>query len=245
MTRTGIRERRIAADDETTTTLSVQRRRATRWRWPASMPAELDLVIVGTCTPDYPMPATAVLVAIELGATRAAGVRPPGRLLGLRLRAGDGATASSAAGCTATCSSSASRSSAGSSTGPIAAPACCSATARRRSCCSRRPISRAGLVGFDLFSDGTGCEGIIMPAGGSARPTSHDTVDARQHCHPDARQRRLQVRDAADRRVGPGRAAQRGPHGRRRRPVRLPPGEHADHRPACRSSSASRRRRRT
>jgi 3-oxoacyl-[acyl-carrier-protein] synthase-3 len=38
-----------------------------------------------------------------------------------------------------------------------------------------------GLLGFDLFSDGTGCEGIIVPAGGSARPASHETVDARQH----------------------------------------------------------------
>src|SRR6185503_10612649 len=36
-------------------------------------PADLDLVIVATCSPDYPLPATAVLVATELGATRAAG----------------------------------------------------------------------------------------------------------------------------------------------------------------------------
>jgi 3-oxoacyl-[acyl-carrier-protein] synthase-3 len=38
-----------------------------------------------------------------------------------------------------------------------------------------------GLLGIDLFSDGTGCEGIIVPAGGSARPASAETVAAKQH----------------------------------------------------------------
>ncbi len=70
--RTGIRERRIAADDETTTTLSVNAARDALAV--AGVDAsEVDLVIVGTCSPDYPLPATAVLVATELGATRAAG----------------------------------------------------------------------------------------------------------------------------------------------------------------------------
>src|SRR5688572_3964283 len=72
VSRTGIRERRIAADDETTTSLSVNAARDAL-AVAGLDPAELDLVIVATCTPDYPLPATAVLVATELGATRAAG----------------------------------------------------------------------------------------------------------------------------------------------------------------------------
>ena len=72
VTRTGIRERRIAADDETTTMLSVNAARDAL-AVAGLDPAELDLVIVATCTPDYPLPATGVLVAKELGATRAAG----------------------------------------------------------------------------------------------------------------------------------------------------------------------------
>jgi 3-oxoacyl-[acyl-carrier-protein] synthase III len=36
-------------------------------------PADVDLVIVATASPDYLMPATGVLVARDLGATRAAG----------------------------------------------------------------------------------------------------------------------------------------------------------------------------
>ena len=72
VSRTGIRERRIAADDETTATLSVLASRDALAV--AGMDAsELDLVILGTCSPDYYMPATAVLVAHQLGATRAAG----------------------------------------------------------------------------------------------------------------------------------------------------------------------------
>ena len=72
VSRTGIHERRIAADDETTTTLSVHAARDALAV--AGVDAsEVDLVIVGTCSPDYPLPATAVLVATELGATRAAG----------------------------------------------------------------------------------------------------------------------------------------------------------------------------
>jgi 3-oxoacyl-[acyl-carrier-protein] synthase-3 len=38
-----------------------------------------------------------------------------------------------------------------------------------------------GMLGADLFSDGTGCEGIIVPAGGSALPASAETVAANQH----------------------------------------------------------------
>jgi 3-oxoacyl-[acyl-carrier-protein] synthase-3 len=38
-----------------------------------------------------------------------------------------------------------------------------------------------GLLGVDLFSDGAGCEAIIVPGGGSAEPASADTVAAGKH----------------------------------------------------------------
>ncbi|MDQ6673191.1 MAG: ketoacyl-ACP synthase III [Chloroflexota bacterium] len=69
--RTGIRERRIAAPDETTCTLSVNAARAALERAQVR-PEDLDLIIVATCTPDYVnMPATASLVQHALGASRA------------------------------------------------------------------------------------------------------------------------------------------------------------------------------
>lgn len=68
--RTGILERRIAAEDETTGSMAAEAaRRACR---NANLdPADLDLIIVATCTPDYPVPSTACLVQDSLGARSA------------------------------------------------------------------------------------------------------------------------------------------------------------------------------
>jgi 3-oxoacyl-[acyl-carrier-protein] synthase-3 len=72
--RTGIVERRIAAPEETTCSLAVHASREALDRAGVD-PADLDLVIVATCTPDYAnMPATASLVQHALGAPRAAAV---------------------------------------------------------------------------------------------------------------------------------------------------------------------------
>ena len=64
--RSGIRERRIAAPEEATSDLAVQAaRRALEDAGAAA--AEIDLLVVATVTPDYPMPATACLVQHKLG----------------------------------------------------------------------------------------------------------------------------------------------------------------------------------
>ncbi len=65
--RTGIRERRQAAPDETTSTLSVQASRRALER--AGIKAtDLDLIICSTISPDMPLPSTASLIQRELGA---------------------------------------------------------------------------------------------------------------------------------------------------------------------------------
>jgi len=69
--RTGIRERRIAAAGEACSDLAVQAGK--RALEAAGLPAaDLDLVLVATCTGDYPLPSTACLVQHQLGATKAA-----------------------------------------------------------------------------------------------------------------------------------------------------------------------------
>ncbi len=178
MTRTGIRERRIAADDETTTTLAVHAGRDAL-AVAALDPAELDLVIVATCSPDYPLPATGVLVATELGATHAAGfdlqAACSGFVFGLAT-----ATSFIRSGMyrnvlligvevlsryvdwtdRGTCVLF------GDGAGAVVLQA------------SDQP---GGLLGADLFSDGTGAEGIIVPAGGSACPAGPQSVAEGKH----------------------------------------------------------------
>src|SRR5688500_7974719 len=165
VTRTGIRERRIAADDETTTTLSVYAARdALAVAGVAA--SEVGLVIVGTCSPDYPLPATAVLVATELGATRAAGFDLQAACSGFLYAL---ATASGFI-----------RSGMYRNVMVVGVEVLSRfINWRDRNTCvlfgdgagavllsaSDQP---GGLLGWDLFSDGTGCEGIIVPGGGSA-----------------------------------------------------------------------------
>ena len=72
ITRTGIRERRLAAKGEFTSDLATQA--ALRAMERAGVTAEqIDLIIVATITPDMPFPSTACLVQRKIGAYRAAG----------------------------------------------------------------------------------------------------------------------------------------------------------------------------
>jgi 3-oxoacyl-[acyl-carrier-protein] synthase III len=178
VSRTGISERRIAADDETTTMLSVHAARDAL-AVAGLDPAELDLVIVATCTPDYPLPATSVLVATELGATRAAGFDLQAACSGFLYGVASGTSFvrsgmyrnvlvigveilsrfldwSDRSTCVLF----------GDGAGAVLLQA------------SDQP---GGMLGVDLFSDGSGCQAIIVPGGGSINPASHETVDARQH----------------------------------------------------------------
>ena len=66
-TRTGIRQRHIAADDEATSDLALH---SARGALDAAglAPADLDLVIVATTTPDMVFPSTACILQAKLGA---------------------------------------------------------------------------------------------------------------------------------------------------------------------------------
>jgi 3-oxoacyl-[acyl-carrier-protein] synthase-3 len=64
--RTGIKQRHIAADHESTASMGCEAARRAIER-AELMPADIDLVIVGTATPDYQFPATACLIQDALG----------------------------------------------------------------------------------------------------------------------------------------------------------------------------------
>src|SRR5947207_5892550 len=69
--RTGIKERHIAAANEWTSDMAA--RAATRAMESGGIsPEQIDLIIVATITPDMPFPATACLVQQKIGARRAA-----------------------------------------------------------------------------------------------------------------------------------------------------------------------------
>jgi 3-oxoacyl-[acyl-carrier-protein] synthase-3 len=68
--RTGIRERRIVADGETTSTMATAAARQALER-AGIAGGDLDMVIVGTTTPDHLLPTAAALVQEQIGAYRA------------------------------------------------------------------------------------------------------------------------------------------------------------------------------
>jgi len=71
VSRTGIRERRVAAAHETTATMAaVASLRAIRTA--GIEPDDIDLILLATLTPDYWMPSTAALVKEAIGNTKAA-----------------------------------------------------------------------------------------------------------------------------------------------------------------------------
>ncbi|MGI9145169.1 MAG: beta-ketoacyl-ACP synthase III [Chloroflexota bacterium] len=177
--RTGIRERRIAAPDETTCTLAVHAARAALDQAQVR-PEDLDLIIVATCTPDYAsMPATASLVQHALGAARAGAFDLnavcSGFLYGL-------ATGSQFI-----------LSGAHRSVLVIGADvftrildwqdrSTCVLFGDGAGAVVLQPTHEpGGLLSFVLGSDGAGACSLYVPAGGSRAPTSAETVTARAH----------------------------------------------------------------
>ena len=70
-TRTGIKERRIASDDQFTSDLATEAARKAMSKAGVTG-GDIDLVIVATITPDMPFPSTACLVQHNIGAVNAA-----------------------------------------------------------------------------------------------------------------------------------------------------------------------------
>ncbi|MFZ4856421.1 MAG: beta-ketoacyl-ACP synthase III [Desulfuromonadaceae bacterium] len=68
--RTGIKERRIAVTGEYTSTFAAEAARRAM-EMAGTHPEEIDFIIIGTVTPDFPFPSTACLVQDLLGAANA------------------------------------------------------------------------------------------------------------------------------------------------------------------------------
>jgi 3-oxoacyl-[acyl-carrier-protein] synthase-3 len=73
VSRTGMRERRIAREDEYTSHMGIAAARAAIAD-AGVKPEEIDFILVATLTPDYYFPSTACLIQHALGAKKASGV---------------------------------------------------------------------------------------------------------------------------------------------------------------------------
>ena len=176
-TRTGIKERRIAASEEATSDLCVPAAEAALAD-AAVTGSEIDLIIVATITPDMIFPSTATILANRLGADNAAAYDLSAGCTGFvyALTQGYGAI------------------SAGLARRVLVVGA---DTLSRfvdwedRSTCILfgdgagavvlEEVERGGFHAFELGADGAGTKELFVPAGGSRRPSSAETVAAREH----------------------------------------------------------------
>jgi 3-oxoacyl-[acyl-carrier-protein] synthase-3 len=179
-TRTGIVERHIASEDEATSTMCIAAFRDLQRRFGVN-PAEIDLIIVATITPDMFFPSTAALVQDGIGAPKAFGFDVSAACSGFIYAVAIGAQFIQNGNCRKVLVCGADKMSAitdytnretcvlfGDAAGvvllePTTAP------------------EEGGLLDFILGMDGAGKETLYMLGGGSLHPASHETIDKRWH----------------------------------------------------------------
>jgi 3-oxoacyl-[acyl-carrier-protein] synthase-3 len=175
--RTGIRERRIAAEDQALSDLALPAAREALERAGVD-PATVDLVIVATVTPDMAFPSSAAILADELGSP-------------------DAAAYDLSAGCTGFMYAVAQAY--GMLAGGLARRALVvggDVLSRILDWSDRRTavlfgdgagavvldrVSEGGFLGFELGADGSGGPQLYLPAGGSRAPATAETVADKRH----------------------------------------------------------------
>jgi len=177
-TRTGIRERRIAPPHVATSDLAVEAAREALVD--AGLDAgDLDLLIVGTASPDMLFPATACLVQERLGAKRAGAfdLSAACSSWAYGVAMGHAAIASGAADSVLVIGSETL-----SRITDWTDRATCVLFGDAAAAVVLRPCPPGqGFLAFHLGADGSGGQWISLPAGGSRLPASEQTVAAREH----------------------------------------------------------------
>jgi 3-oxoacyl-[acyl-carrier-protein] synthase-3 len=178
--RTGIEERRFAADDQATSDLSVEAGK--RALEAAGIKAEeLDLIVVGTLTPDYLLPSTACLVQDRLGATKAGAFDVNAACTGFltALHTGEAFVAAGRAKRVLVIGAEKLTSFVDFTDRTsciIFGDAAGAAVLMPHDECGQGEILRT-----TLGADGKGYDFIHMPGGGSRKPPSHETIEKREH----------------------------------------------------------------
>jgi 3-oxoacyl-[acyl-carrier-protein] synthase-3 len=182
-TRTGIRERHIAAPEEAASDLAYQASRQALERASVS-PEEVDVIVLATSFGDMPFPATACLLQRMLGARRACAFDVQAGCTGFvyalhvaraLLASGQHRTALVAAGeALSRLTDWTDR-----STCVLLGDAGGAMVLRAEELPGDSPVT--GVLSSCLGSDGEQWELLHMPAGGSRLPASHETVERRLH----------------------------------------------------------------
>jgi 3-oxoacyl-[acyl-carrier-protein] synthase-3 len=177
--RTGIRKRHIVDPGVATSDLAAEAARAAIAQ-AGLLPTDIDVIVVGTTTPDTMFPSTACLLQHKIGATRAWGFDLGAACSGFTY------ALTTAAGFVA----------AGMAKHALVVGADVMSSiidyTDRTTCVlfgdgagaaivSPSPGDGLGLIDFTHEVDGSGGPALCMPAGGSKLPASHETVDNRMH----------------------------------------------------------------
>jgi 3-oxoacyl-[acyl-carrier-protein] synthase-3 len=175
--RSGIRERRIAADTEAASDLALPAARQALEHAGVDA-ADLDLVVVATSTPDMLFPSTAAILAEQLGAKRAYAYDTlaacSGFLYGLSQAHGvvSGGVAKKALVV-------------GSETLSKIVDwtdrSTCILFGDGAGAAVVEPVDDGGFIGFELGVDASHGDDLYLPAGGSRRPPSAQTVANGEH----------------------------------------------------------------
>jgi 3-oxoacyl-[acyl-carrier-protein] synthase-3 len=174
--RTGIVERHFAAEGEATSDLATGAARLAL-ESAGLAPGQIDLIVCATLTPDTPIPSAAVWVQRKLGVTAPAfDVNAACAGFSYALSTGTAFIESGQAETVLVM-------------GAEILSRVMDYTDRGTSilfgdgagAVVLRPSEEPGIIGSVLGADGRAAEILMIPAGGSAKPASHDTVDARDH----------------------------------------------------------------
>jgi 3-oxoacyl-[acyl-carrier-protein] synthase-3 len=176
--RTGVVERHVAGEKETTFTLSLEAAQAALEVADLS-PVRLDLIIVATVTPDYAFPATACLLQNALGAEKAAAfdlsAGCSGFVYGLSMAA-DLLAAGTYDRALVVGAETLSR-----ITDWTDRNTCVLFGDGAGAVVLQTDGAPGGILSSVLGSDGSGGDLLILPAGGSALPPTAETVASRKH----------------------------------------------------------------
>jgi 3-oxoacyl-[acyl-carrier-protein] synthase-3 len=177
--RTGIRERRLVSDGQATSDLSVEAIEDALQRRGIGA-EEIDLIIVATVTPDMMFPSTACVIQEKIGAVNAWGFDLSGACSGFLYALATGAQFIEngvyqkvlVVGTDVM-----------SSIVDFEDRATCVLFGDGAGVALLEPSERedVGILDFSLRSDGSGGKFLFMPAGGSQKPASLETVRGRLH----------------------------------------------------------------